>query len=287
MISKIFIIHFSLLSLFFFSCSDDENSTPIGTAPISPTVQLIQVDTLLVLVKDGDVFEQTQSFNLAFSAVRGDNPMNSWSLKLDGNVYNSKNGLVPDIDNFSLPLFDIPVPMEIGNYTFEVEIIDNAGIIGSTDFEITVVRRSTFSNSVTFSLGAQGSTAPSFYNIDKQTVINTVEPSEIDFFYYFESSNGNSIWSPNDQEARNFNLYGVDSWSVRRSTKMSRTTLNFSDANATDVLNENIVGSRVINLELGDVVLTESSNGTRGILRVISIASGSDGSIEFDAKFVQ
>jgi hypothetical protein len=65
--------------------------------------------------------------------------MKSWALILDDSVYSQQEGLVPDIDNFTFEVENIPVPMDTGTYRFTIELIDIINLKSSFDFDIEVI----------------------------------------------------------------------------------------------------------------------------------------------------
>ena len=142
----------AVMLLIVWSCSDDDNNGP-SVQIIPPTVQIVETDTSISRV---DTIARGSRFNVVFSAVRGDNPMNTWSLKSGNQVYDSRTGLVPDIDNFTLEIEDILAPLDTGLFRFEIEVKDNAGYSRRSIFEVYIFSLTSLEEPIV-SIGANGS----------------------------------------------------------------------------------------------------------------------------------
>ncbi len=121
------------------SCSEDDNAPSGPSNPqdstILPTVALVNTDSSVI---NGAILKPDETFNLVFSAIRGNRAMKSWALMIADTVYQSHQGLVPDINNFTLTVQNIKVPSELGQHTFEISVTDISGNSNSTAFEILV-----------------------------------------------------------------------------------------------------------------------------------------------------
>jgi hypothetical protein len=217
--------------------------------------------------------------------------MVNWELKRDGISMAGFFEDVPNPDNFTFPINNIPVPLNEGTYNFSFNITDQAGNIGSVEWLVTVESAPVFMEFTNIWLGAQASASlGAFYDANNGNVFllsgANSNQSEIDWFYYVGATNGPTFFGLTDADAVNDDIYGISSWSTKNDTKIVKTTLSYNSVTPSDVLASSIIGTKANSLDLGDVVIFETVDGTRGILEVTSIAAGNDGSITFNSKII-
>ena len=219
--------------------------------------------------------------------------MRTWSILRDGVALANFDGLdVPDNDNFTTPVADIPVPSQAGAYTYSFQVTDRDGVTGSVTWVVTATEAASFTEYNNIQLGAQGNTTGSFFFAVDGSVLNldaanTSNGSDVDFFYYNGATNGPTLFSPTDTDAGGLFGGAVGNWTTQNDTKLSSSTLDFATATPTDVADAAATGSKANMLAADDVVVFETAGGIKGILKVTNVAAGNSGSITFDAKIVQ
>ncbi|QNL21639.1 hypothetical protein HZR84_06710 [Hyphobacterium sp. CCMP332] len=273
--------------LFLSSCGDDEEDP----APKGAVVGLIATDSSV----SGDVtLTVGSSFGILVSASKGDRNMDTWSILRDGIALSNFDGLdVPDNSAFTVPVSDIPVPSTAGAYEYTFQITDNGGATGSVSWVVTAEDAAAFTEIDNVQLGGQSSTAfGSFLKADDGTVLflaqaNSSNGADVDLFYYNGATNGPTLFSPTDPDAGSLFGGAVGSWSTQNDTKIEKsTTLDFDNATPNDVATVSVSGTKANQLAADDVFVFETEAGIKGMGKVISLATGNDGSITVDLKVV-
>jgi hypothetical protein len=270
--------------LFLASCGDDEEDP----APNGPTVGL--VNSTGNISGDADLLVGS-SFSIEVTASKGDRNMDTWSILRDGVALANFDELdVPENDNFTTVVSDIPVPADAGAYTYTFQVTDRDGVTGSVEWVITAVVPASFTT-FTETLGAQSSATGSSIDVSEERVYNLgdakANSDKVDFFYYYGSTNQATLWSPTDSEANADDIFGLaNEWATKNATAISTSTLDFDNATPADVVAATISGTRANNLSSDDVVIFETVDGVRGIGKV-SITGAADGEISIDFKVIK
>lgn len=272
--------------LFLASCGDDEEDP----APNGPTVGL--VNSTGNISGDAELLVGS-SFSIEVTASKGDRNMDTWSILRDGVALANFDGLdVPETDNFTTVIADIPVPADAGAYTYSFQVTDRDGVTGSVTWTITAVEPTSFTDFTNIQLGGQDNTSfGSFFKASDGSVLfltaaNTSNGADVDFFYYNGATNGPTLFSPTDPDAGSLFSGAVDAWTTKNDTKISSSNLDFDTATPADLAAATISGTKANQLAADDVVVFETAGGIKGMLKVTSLATGNDGSITFDAKVI-
>ncbi len=272
--------------LFLSSCGDDEEDP----APKGATISFIASDSS---ISDDATLTVGIEFGIIVSAQKGDRNMDKWSITRDGIALAAYDNLdVPDKDNFTTPISPIGVPSTAGTYTYAFEVTDVNGLTTSKSWVITAEEPSSFTEFTNRQLGGQSNaTFGSFFKATDGTVLflaaaNTSNGADVDFFYYNGATNASTLFSPTDPDAGALFSGAVDAWTTKNATKIAKSTLSYSTATPAEVQAASVTGTKANQLAVDDVVVFETAGGVKGILTVTAIASGNDGSINFDVKVV-
>ena len=131
-------------------------------------------------------------------------------------------------------------------------------------------------------------------NIAKKQAEANADPADIDFIYYYGSSNLATLAAPDDaQVAGVMSNTQLSSWTTKNATRFKKVSgFDFDNLTESTSLTEEIakggLTSMANNLAVGDVVIFVTAGAqTFGAIKVVSIspASGS-GVLKFDMKFV-
>lgn len=278
--------------LFLSSCGDDEEDP----APKGATVGLIATDSSV----SGDVTLTVGSqFGILVSASKGDRNMDTWSILRDGVALTNFQDLdVPDADAFTVPVSGIDVPLTAGSYTYTFQVTSNGGATGSVSWVVTAEAPSSFTEFSGVELGGQTNpTFGSFYTASNGDVqlVSEAKPdggATVDLFFYFGTTNGATLWSPQDNQALTADLFGsagfgLSTWTTRKDTKLDRTTsLTYDSATPADVAAASVTGTKVTMLTNTDVILFETEEGLKGIIEILSVPADGSGTLTFNAKVI-
>ncbi|QNL21638.1 hypothetical protein HZR84_06705 [Hyphobacterium sp. CCMP332] len=265
---------------------EEDNSIPIG-----PVVSLIATDST---ISSDFTLNTGTTFGILVSASKGNRDMQTWSILRNGISLSAFDELdVPDEYNFTIPITNIKVPNNAGVYQFTFQVKSFDGVMGSVSWLITAEAPNSFIEFNNIQLGAQSSTSfGSFLKIDDGTVYflseaNSSNGADVDLFYYNGATNGPTLFSPTDPDAGSFFGGAVGAWSTQNDTKIEKSSsLDFDNATPNDVATASVSGTKANQLAADDVFVFETEAGIKRMGKVISFATGNDGSITFDLKVV-
>jgi hypothetical protein len=119
---------------------------------------------------------------------------------------------------------------------------------------------------------------------------------EVDLVYFYGATNEATLAAPNDSDAES--VFDFSGWSTQNATKFGTTTLTASDFDAIDddveIKEEasNLTATKVNQLAADDVIAfqtasTSANASKKGLIKINSITSGSDGTIDITVKVQQ
>ena len=192
---------------------------------------------------------------------------------------------------------------DIYTYTFIPDTTEDENDLEERyDFEIAVEEiEVTGDPIITYSdkiLGSYDNTSDgsSFASIDG-TVYSWTDASsnseKIDLVYFYGATNEATIAAPDDSDAES--VFDFSNWTTQNSTKFGTTTLTASDFDAVDddieIKEEatDLTASKVNQLSVDDVIAfetasTSSNPSKKGLIKINSITTGSDGTIDITVK---
>jgi hypothetical protein len=273
----------------FTACEEDETATLTITPDTVP--DSIQVGTEVTLKFSVIVDEKIESIELRKGTTTLD-------TKTDGFTDNSS-------DNYSYTGVLADTADAGKNLSFALIVTDNKGNDNSRDFEIYVKELETTGDPIsTYSdkiLGSYDNTTDgsSFASIDG-TVYSwtdaTNNSDEVDLVYFYGATNEATIAAPDDSDAES--VFDFSGWSTQNATKFGTTTLTPGDFDAIDddveIKEEasNLTATKVNKLSADDVIAFETASTSanaskKGLIKINSITSGSDGTIDITVKVQQ
>lgn len=173
----------------------------------------------------------------------------------------------------------IPAVTDDENYTEEIEytVDDNDGkieftlTVTGTNLVDPIVKTITIYvvTDVEVSLGAETSPLPSFMNGTTLTTYNATNAAanqdKVDLVYKFTTADGAMIGAPSDA------AFTLASWTTKNATKVAIITEQKLEAV------EGISGTVVKNLKVGDLIGYITVSGTKGIIVIKNVVTGTDG----------
>jgi len=270
----------------FTSCEDDETTNEIfiteRNAPES--------------IKVGDTTE------LEFS-IQSDADLAKIELFKNNDRLNTKE------DNFKENTSDIYTYTFIADtsdagktLSFALYVIDENDLEERYDFEIAVEEIEVTGDPIeTYSdkiLGSYDNTSDgsSFASIDG-TVYSWSDASanseKVDLVYFYGATNEATLAAPNDSDAES--VFDFSNWDTQNATKFGTTTLTASDFDAIDddiTIKEeasDLTATKVNQLSVDDVIAFETASTSahaskKGLIKINSITTGSDGTIDITVK---
>ncbi|NOZ45690.1 MAG: hypothetical protein GXO79_02805 [Chlorobi bacterium] len=178
--------------------------------------------------------------------------------------------------------------------TWTAEDVD--GLTSTTTATINIIAGAGSINTyTTVLLGAdQNANAGSFYATATNTVYTVSEAmtnqDNVDFIYYYGSTNGSTVAAPNDAGVAQFNVYSLANWTTKNATKFKATSVSTSDFDAmTDdatIVTEADGASETSATQLssGNVFAFVTTAGKKGLVKVGAITTGRDGDITLTVK---
>jgi hypothetical protein len=151
-------------------------------------------------------------------------------------------------------------------------------------------------------LGAQDSSTPGFYSVDKNKVYTLDaafnDQASIDMFCFYEESTGNNIAlaSPGTGITGIFTgTSSVENWTTTDTTFFCATTLTPDQFNAITTSDSLIVTSfdpttarkKAKDLQVDDIYSIKIQSGDYGLLMVTAVTQGANGSVDFQLKMMK
>lgn len=114
--------------------------------------------------------------------------------------------------------------------------------------------------------------------------------SKVDFLYFYGATNAATIAAPDDADANTISTFGLSSWTTKNSTKFKKVVNTIDWASVTNdeaIVAETASGvtaSKINNLTDGDILAFITAGGKKGFIKVNSITTGNDGTINIAIK---
>jgi len=273
----------------FTACEEDETATLNITPDTVP--DSIQVGTEVTLKFSVIVDEKIESIELRKGTKTLDTKTDNFTDNSSDNY--SYTGVLADTADAGSEL------------SFALIVTDNKANEESYDFDIYVKELETTGDPInTYSdkiLGSYDNTTDgsSFASIDG-TVYSwtdaTNNSGEVDLVYFYGATNEATLAAPNDSDAES--VFDFSSWSTQNATKFGTTTLTASDFDAIDddvkIKEEasNLSATKVNKLSADDVIAFETASTSanaskKGLIKINSITTGADGTIDITVKVQQ
>jgi len=289
--TKLFFIGLAVLSVgLFTSCEEDETAT-------GPSIQFITGTGVITADATVDVYDE---FKFKCLVSSGSADLMSFDIK-ENNV--SIGGSFPinssdDIfDKVSFTAEATIIVAETGTFTYTFIATDEDGLTETKTIVITV---GTNINSYTDKIiGANQNTTlgSSFASIDG-TIYNmtnaTANQNKVDFVYYYGATNLATLAAPDNADAQTI-FTAISGWTTKNATKFGATTITGTafDAidNDTDIITaaDGLTASDATDLAVGDVIAfvtasTSANASKKGLIKIVSIATGNTGTITIAVK---
>ncbi|MCX6256474.1 MAG: hypothetical protein NTW49_01005 [Bacteroidia bacterium] len=153
----------------------------------------------------------------------------------------------------------------------------------------------------TITLGDQASSTGSFGASYEGSVFTTSQVasnySKIDMIYYYDATNGDALYSPDDVDIHTQTWGGVidwASWTPQNSTRFVFLGNNpapefFDSATYQDIIDNTATTTDqvAIGLTLGDVFGFKTVSNRMGVLKITAISTTTGGTVTFDVKIIQ
>jgi hypothetical protein len=283
-------------SLFFSSCTDDDEPKPVQPPSIS---FLTGAD---FISSDATVTVSSQFKVKVYVEENADSKSNLKSLEITRvfnlNSWDTTYNLSGASGSVEIT-FSAQPTAGLENITFEV--MDNAGQKASISLKITTEESSGPINTFTMKiLGSyQSSYGSSFASIDG-SVYTLAEAkansAKVDFLYWWGASTSATLGAPDDENAAD--VYdnatnGIPTWPTKNATRFKSTSTTAAEFDTfTD--DSEIVGiatgadqTRIGSLTSGSVLAFVTASGKYGMIKVTNVVAGADGSITIDVKVQQ
>jgi len=270
-ISKLFAI--SLVMVLVSCGSDDED---VVVTPDAATISITSAQ-----FGSGTTYEATAGETVTFSfTISAPGGFNNYTVSITGfnPLTESKNAGETITDSFNAGNFDFPVTeANVGSdITVQIDVVDDNNLTSSATLTVTVVSAPANSFSAFMLAAPLGDlSATSFFSTNTgdtyspETVNASADPlsNDIDFGYYYGSTNNATIASPAGFESSIFDSQ-VSAWGTKNSTTLLATTLtsaNFLESNTWGAIETAFAtgsdGSEFrTNLAEGDVIAFETSS---------------------------
>ncbi|MFO7867787.1 MAG: hypothetical protein R6U95_00635 [Bacteroidales bacterium] len=265
---------------FFTSCDDTEGD------PIKPKIDILSG------AENGEaVLNVGDELNIEFMVREGDNKLEDVVVKVGvGTIYTASDEDIKIEDKMTILLNT--VMDEAGTKNLTITATDKEGL--ETEEKITVVvEAGDLSDKGTKILGASGNDDNgSYYSLEDNAVMDfdaatetTESPAKVTLVYNYDDTDGAQIYSPTESSGLSFD------GSTATETRFSKLSgITFDSATGSDVpAAENITDTKLTGLATDDVIAFKTADGTLGLIEVVAIEEGADGSatIGIKTKIVQ
>lgn len=177
--------------------------------------------------------------------------------------------------------------------SFRLVVTDKKDNVENYDFSIEVESlAATIDEFTAIIMGAHENEIGSFLDVLTGTVYTTSEAADnqedVDIVYYYGNENEATLAAPDDAGASEFNIYNLDGWTTKNSTRFTDIlSTEFSEILSSDDI-DGLVASpsatKANQLSVGDVVGFTTVSGKKGVAQVDDIETGTTGSITINVK---
>jgi hypothetical protein len=169
-----------------------------------------------------------------------------------------------------------------GTIKLVATVTDADGLTAETGFNITVEQAGvSVKKKTNIELGSTDDSFGSYYSITEElvyTVANAnLNPSKIDFGYFWGATNANTIAAPDD--AALISVYHNDAWTTKNQTRFILSTMTVAEFDAISdlyVFPEFIdanASSKINNLENDKVLYFKTQAGKHGYIKIVDLYS--------------
>jgi hypothetical protein len=282
-----FLSFIALSGLLFTSC-EDENA-------LGPSLEITSGTTVEAAANS--------TITITWRANAGDANLKSFTIK-EGNVPIVDEDFV-DWNEYNIPTSDneafvgsARVAIGSEGTSFTLTVTDNDGLTETETVTVTIGGTAGGINEFTAVLmGAQTSATGSTLDADAGIVYSITggaaasHAAAIDILYYYGNTNAATIAAPNDPTVNGTSgdFTWTQSWTVQNPTKLGISALTLSQFN--DITDDSYLSTisgltetKLINLNIGNVIEFITASGKKGALKVTALANGPTGSITIDVK---
>ncbi len=285
--------------VFLNSCgSDDEHAAP--TISISKTVWELDFsqDTAVQVLFTADVNAEAEVETFTITETKIDQNGGETSAAYDASTTSTFKGETSKKYTFD-KTFSVDDFTTYKEYDYKFSVTDKDGQSYSVVVKITKKEEtaSTATEYTAVLMGAQSNaTLGSFYDVESNTVYLLSDASnhqaEVDFVYYYGSTNLATIAAPNDETVNGASgdFTWTQDWTTQNATSFYVLSNVDFDAIQTTVDVDNALAgqtnplTKTTQLSVGSVIGFTTANGTNGVFKVTAITEGSDGTITLDVK---
>ena len=241
---------------------------------------------------DEDVtVEPGAAISFSWLATKGTNNLKTFSISRDGVTLDGYPNEDIENDNYTGQV-TLEAPLNEGAYVYTFTVTDSKDKTASVSFTITVEASGGPIMTWSKTLGSHRSSTGSSFASTTGTVYSIADAktnsAAVDFMYFYGASNEATLAAPDDSDVPTVfaSADGPASWSTKNATRFATTTLSAGDFDAiTDDLAvvtaaTGASATKVNMLETGDVVAFVTAAGKMGLVKVVSITAGDDGSMD-------
>ncbi len=286
--------------IFLNSCGgDDQHAAP--TISISKTSWELDFsnDTAVQVLFTADVNAEGEVETFSITETKIDQNGGQTSAAYDASTTSSFKGETSKKYTFDKTFYASDFT-QYKEYDYKFSVTDKDGQSYSVTVKITKKAEATSPDATEYStvlMGAQSNAnVGSFYDVESNTVYTlsdaNAHQADVDFIYYYGSTNTATIAAPNDEtvNGQSGDFTWTQDWTTQNATAFYKLTgVDFASIQTTADVDAALEGqnsplSKVPQLAVGDVVGFTTAAGTNGVFKVTDISGTSDGTITIDVK---
>ncbi len=174
---------------------------------------------------------------------------------------------------------------ETGQLTLNAKITDEDNRSDEASFQITVEEGGVkVKKNADVTLGSWNDAIGSFYDTQNEAVYTISAAKEnqetVDFIFFKGATNQNTFAAPDDEDVNTIETFQLNDWTVKNETRFMLSDMTAAEF---DAIGEYHIfpeftgtGSRINNLENGDVVYFRTEAGKHGYIKVVDLYSRGD-----------
>ncbi len=286
--------------VFLNSCGgDDEHAAP--TISISKTNWELDFssDTAVQVLFTADVNAEAEVETFSITETKIDQNGGETSAAYDASTTSSFKGETSKKYTFDKTFYASDFT-QYKEYDYKFSVTDKDGQSYSVTVKITKKAEATSPDATEYSavlMGAQSNAnVGSFYDVENNIVYTlgdaNTHQAEVDFVYYYGSTNTATIAAPNDPtvNGESGDFTWTQDWTTQNATAFYELTgVDFASIQTTADVDAALEGqtnplSKVPQLAVGDVVGFTTAAGTNGVFKVTAIDGEASGTITIDVK---
>lgn len=265
--SNYFFVAIAALTMVFTSCNPDEDD------PLGPNITFKATAGYTI---GDDVVDAGDTVRFSWEVIKGDANLAQFTIR-DAESKNLGDFPNTDIDKDQYEDEANFVLNTAGDYKFTFIATDKDGLEDIVTINITA--ESDLESQGAATLGAGASTLGSYYSVVDGVEMDLSEantsPEKVDIVFTSTATEA-VLKSPNKAAAAK--LIAED-----RTTTYKKVTLDFTTASSVDLVGVTPTADEIV-IAQGDVIVFETEDGTKGILKIVALAVASDGTVTIDAK---